>query len=342
MEGLSIDEAFLDVSGLRRVAGEPAEIAAVLRAAVRDRVGLPITVGVARTKFLAKVASAVGKPDGLLVVPLGGELAFLHPLPIERLWGVGRVTSEKLRARGITTVGELAQVPPEALAAMVGPAAGRHLHALANDHDPRPVVVGRRRRSIGAQRATGWRPYGADELEATLLALVDRVTRRLRAADRVARTVVLRLRFEDLSLLTRSHTVEEPTAHTPTILEVARTLLAEAPLGDGRRVTLVGVSLGNLDDATAVQLALPFDRRAGEELDRSLDAVRVRFGNAALTRAALLGRDVGIEAPLLDDPGPETPAGRAPTLRRRPVRSDHSGGSYHAHRPTRRASRPPA
>src|SRR5688500_3088386 len=145
VEGLSIDEAFLDVGGLRRVSGSPVEIAARLRREVAERVGLPITVGVAQTKFLAKVASRVAKPDGLLVVPAGGELEFLHPLPVELLWGVGKVTSAKLRGWGITTVGEVARIGEPALVSLLGPAAGRHLHALAHNRDPRRVRVGRRR-----------------------------------------------------------------------------------------------------------------------------------------------------------------------------------------------------
>src|SRR5437899_6578648 len=155
VEGLSIDEAFLDVRGMERIAGTPVEIAVRLRNDVRARVGLPITVGVARTKFLAKVASGVAKPDGLLVVAPDAELAFLHPLPVERLWGVGRVTAAKLRSRGITTVGEVAALPEAVLVSMLGPASGRHLHALAHNRDPRPVQVGRRRRSVGAQHALG-------------------------------------------------------------------------------------------------------------------------------------------------------------------------------------------
>src|SRR5919206_2263247 len=155
VEALSIDEAFIDVRGMRRIAGAPADIAARLRRRVRSEVGLPITVGVARTKFLAKVASAVAKPDGLLVVPPDGELEFLHPLPVERLWGVGPVTARKLRERGVTTVGEVAQLPEPLLVSMLGRASGRHLHALAHNRDPRPVQARRRRRSIGAQRAVG-------------------------------------------------------------------------------------------------------------------------------------------------------------------------------------------
>ena len=171
VEGISIDEAFLDVSGLRRVSGTPTEIAVDLRRRVLDRVGLPITVGVARTKFLAKVASGVAKPDGLLVVPPDQELAFLHPLPVEQLWGVGRVTAEKLHRRGIATVADVAELQEDQLVALLGAGSGRHLHALAHNRDPRPVQVGRRRRSIGSQRALGRRPRTAAELDAVLVAL---------------------------------------------------------------------------------------------------------------------------------------------------------------------------
>jgi len=184
VEGLSIDEAFLDVRGLRRLSGTPTEIAVRLRHEVRERVGLPISVGVARTKFLAKVASGVAKPDGLLVVPPDRELAFLHPLPVERLWGVGPVTADKLRERGITTVGEVAQLGEAALVSMLGRASGRHLHALAHNRDPRPVQVGRRRRSIGSQRALGRSPKSLEAVDAVVVGLVDRVTRRMRAAGR--------------------------------------------------------------------------------------------------------------------------------------------------------------
>src|SRR2546422_2430091 len=179
VEGLSIDEAFLDVRGLRRLSGTPTEIAVRLRREVRERVGLPITVGVARTKFLAKVASGVAKPDGLLVVPPDRELAFLHPLPVERLWGVGAVTAEKLRDRGITTVGEVAELSQAALVSMLGRASGHHLHALAHNRDPRPVHVRRRRRSMGAQRALGRRPRSRQQLDSTVIALGARPRRRL-------------------------------------------------------------------------------------------------------------------------------------------------------------------
>jgi DNA polymerase-4 len=302
VEGLSIDEAFLDVRGMRRIAGTPIEIAARLRLAVRERVGLPITVGVARTKFLAKVASGVAKPDGLLVVPPDRELEFLHALPVEHLWGVGAVTATKLRSRGIGTVGEVARVPEPALVAMLGRAQGRHLHALARNRDPRPVHPRRRRRSIGSQRALGRSPRSPDDIEAVAIGLVERVTRRMRDAGRIGRTVVLRLRFDDFSRATRSHTLPRATAQTGTILETTRQLLAEAmPTIERDGITLVGVSVANLDDDGAVQLVLPLAGHDGVALDAALDEIRGRFGPKAVIRAVLLGRDQGPSMPLLPD-----------------------------------------
>jgi DNA polymerase-4 len=302
VEGLSIDEAFLDVRGMERIAGKPIEIAARLRRDVRERVGLAITVGVARTKFLAKVASAVAKPDGLLVVPPGGELAFLHPLPVHRLWGVGPVTARKLHARGITTVGEVAQLTETTLVGIVGRATGRQLHALAHNRDPRRVQVGRRRRSIGGQRALGRRRRSPQALDAIVVGLVDRLGRRLRTARRACRTVVLRLRFDDFSRATRSHTLGEATTQNRTILAAARGLLAAAtPEVERRGLTLIGLSLTNLEDADAIQLALPLERRPVNRLDATIDDVRERFGTTAITRAVLLGRDPGIAMPHLPD-----------------------------------------
>ena len=300
VEGLSIDEAFLDVRGLERILGTPTEIAVRLRREVRELVGLPITVGLARTKFLAKVASAVAKPDGLLVVPPDGELEFLHPLPVERVWGVGRVTAEKLRRRGITTVGQIAALAEDSLASMLGKASGRHLHALANNRDPRAVEPRRRRRSIGSQRALRRGPHSRDEVATALIAIVDRVARRLRAARRVCRTVVLRLRFADYTRVTRSYTMAEATAHTRAILCTAMELLrASMPLIERRGLTLIGVALANLLDRGPVQLVLPINR--AHELDATIDAVRERFGSAAITRGVLIGRDPGLTVPLLPD-----------------------------------------
>jgi DNA polymerase IV len=302
VEGLSIDEAFLDVRGVRRLSGPPLEVAARLRHDVRERVGLPITVGIARTKFLAKVASGVAKPDGLLLVPPDRELAFLHPLPVERLWGVGQVTAAKLHGRGIRTVGEVARLAEPALVSLLGRASGRHLHALAHNRDPRPVRPNRRRASIGAQRALGRRPKTIDDVDSALIGLVDRVARRMRAAGRVGRTVVLRLRFDDFSRATRSHTLPYATSSTQAILTTARTLLATAlPLIELRGITLVGVAVGNLGDGRAVQLVLPFDPHSSDALDLAVDEVRQRFGTGAITRAVLLERGAGIAMAVLPD-----------------------------------------
>jgi DNA polymerase-4 len=300
VEGLSIDEAFLDVRGLDHISGTPAQIAAALRREIRRKVGLPITVGVARTKFLAKVASGVAKPDGLLVVSPENELAFLHPLAVERLWGVGAVTASKLRARGITTVGEVARIDEGLLVSMLGRAAGRKLHALAHNRDPRPVQTRQRRRSIGSQRALGRRPKVRGDLDAALIALVDRVSRRLRTAHRVCRTIVLRLRFSDYNRATRSRTLADFTDRTHVILSMANELLTESmPLIERRGVTLIGIALSNLADTRGQQLVLSFDRSA--ELDATLDMVRARFGSSAITRGVLIGRDTGISVPLLPD-----------------------------------------
>ena len=302
VEAISIDEAFLDVRGLERISGTPTEIADRLRRAVLDRVGLPITVGVARTKFLAKVASGVAKPDGLLVVPPAAERSFLHPLPVERLWGVGPVTAAKLYERGLTTVGRVAQLEEEALVAIVGRATGRHLHALAHNRDPRPVRERPRRRSIGSQHALGRRERSLEEIDTILVGIVDRVTRRLRKAERVGRTVVLRLRYSDFSRATRSHTLARPTAHTATILATARGLLAAAqPTIERRGLTLVGLAIANLDDDIGIQLVLPIARGDGRALDAALDEVKSRYGSGAVTRAVLLGRAVRPSAPMLPD-----------------------------------------
>ncbi len=302
VEGLSIDEAFLDVGGLAKIAGTPAQIASDLRRRVRRHVGLPITVGVASTKFLAKVASGVAKPDGLLVVPAGEELAFLHPLPVERLWGVGKVTAAKLHRAGISTVGEVACLAESTLVSMLGQASGRHLHALAHNRDPRAVQGGRRRRSIGSQRALGrWRG-SPGELDTYLIGLVDRVSRRMRAAGRVGRTVTLRLRFDDFTRATRSHTLFMPTASTDAILKAARQLLTESqPLIAAQGLTLIGVAITNLSDADAIQLPLPLERQHFEALDAAVDQLKKRFGSSVVGRAVMLGRDPGLAMPMLPD-----------------------------------------
>ena len=301
VEGLSIDEAFLDVRGMERLGGTPLELAKRLRRAVRERVGIAVTVGIARTKFLAKVASGVAKPDGLLLVPPDRETAFLHPLPIERIWGVGPATALRLRSVGIDTVGKLARSSPAAIESLVGAHAAHRLHALANCRDARVVRARPRRRSIGSQYAFGRRPRTAAQLDADLVALVDRVMRRVRAAHRVGRTVVLRLRFGDYSRGTRSLTMRQPTARTATVLAVVRALVAASqPLIEQRGLTLVGVALTNLTDDLPSQLELPFVPDESERLDATLDEIRERFGATAVTRAVLLGRG-DLALPLLPD-----------------------------------------
>jgi len=302
VEGISIDEAFLDVGGLRRVAGTPREIASTLRTEVRERVGLPITVGVARTKFLAKVASGVGKPDGLLVVEPDRELEFLHPLPVDRLWGVGRVTATKLADRGIHSVRDVALLPAPVVMAIVGRAVGHQLHALSHNRDPRRVEVGRRRGSIGSQQALGRRRRSHDDVATILRRIVDRITRRMRVAERVGRTVTLRLRFDDFSRATRARSLRHATASSERVHHVAQRLLADAwEMIEERGITLVGVSVGNLTDADAVQLTLPFERSEAEALEEAVDAVRDRFGSRALNRVAGLGSDPGFSIPMLPD-----------------------------------------
>ncbi len=301
VEGLSIDEAFLDVRGLERLAGAPWDIAERLRRKVRSEVGLPISVGIARTKFLAKVASAVAKPNGLLLVPPEDELGFLHPLPVERLWGVGRVTAAKLHDRGLRTVGQIARLDEALLVCLLGGASGRQLHALAHNRDPRPVRTGRRRRSIGSQRALGRRSTSLEAIDSSVIAIVDRISRRLRAGRRACRTVVLRLRFDDFSRATRSLTLPRLTDQSDSILAAARTLFtASIPLIERRGITLVGISLTNLEDAGRVQLALTEDWRP-YALDAALDEVRERFGFSSVTRGVLVGRDQGVAMPLLPD-----------------------------------------
>jgi DNA polymerase-4 len=304
VEGLSIDEAFLDVGGLRRIAGRPVEIAARLRSEVAGRVGLPITVGVARTKFLAKVASGVAKPDGLLLVEPHAEMEFLHPLPVGRLWGVGPVTERKLNDRAIYTVGEVARLGEEHLVAMLGVGSGRHLHALAHNRDPRRVETGRRRGSIGSQQALGRGPKPPATIEALLLGIVDRVTRRMRNAGRVGRTVTVRIRFDDFSRATRARTMRHPTAATEPIRDLALAILRDAmAMISDRGLTLIGLSVGNLSNVAdgTEQLLLPFGRKDRSQLDGMIDDLRDRFGHAAVTRASLVGRTNSFEVPKLPD-----------------------------------------
>ncbi|HWT49399.1 MAG TPA: DNA polymerase IV [Mycobacterium sp.] len=305
VEAVSVDEAFLDVGGLRRVSGTPVQIAARLRADVRDRVGLPITVGVARTKFLAKVASQEAKPDGLLLVPPDQELTFLRPLPVRRLWGVGAKTAERLHVHGISTVADVAELSESTLASLVGTAMGRQLYALSRNIDRRRVTTGVRRRSVGAQRALG--PAGnrmpPAQVDAVVVNLIDRITARMRAAGRTGRTVVLRLRFDDFSRATRSRTLPSATSSTQPILAAARQLVTSAaPVIAQRGLTLVGFAVSGIDRTGAQQLMLPFsDDESRLAIDAAIDRVRRRYGKSALTPAVLVGRDPGLEMPHLTD-----------------------------------------
>jgi DNA polymerase-4 len=309
VEAISVDEAFIDVGGLRRVSGTPVQIAARLRSEVRDRVGLPITVGIARTKFLAKVASQEAKPDGLLLIPPGRELAFLHPLPVRRLWGVGAVTADKLRAHGIETVADVAELSESMLASMVGGAMGRQLYALSRNIDRRRVTTGGRRRSVGAQRALGraGSSMSAAEVDAVVIGLIDRIAGRMRAAARTGRTVTLRLRFNDFGRATRSHTLPWATCSTQALLGTARQLVtAAAPLIAERGLTLVGFAVSEIDRDGAEQLVLPFTTSGRQPtdvgaVDAAVDSVRRRYGRSALTRGVLVGRDAGLEMPHLPD-----------------------------------------
>jgi DNA polymerase IV len=300
VEAVSVDEAFLDVGGLGRVSGTPIQIARRLRMEVRDHVGLPITVGVARTKFLAKVASQEAKPDGLLLVPPDQEPAFLRPLPVRRLWGVGAKTADKLNAHGIATVAEVAELSETTLASLLGAAMGRQLYALSRNIDRRRVTTGVRRRSVGAQRALGrgGNRMSPAEVDAVVVYLIDRITARMRAAGRTGRTVVLRLRFDDFSRATRSRTLPWATSSTQPILAAARQLIASAaPLIAQRGLTLVGFAVSGIDRTGARQLMLPFSEAEPLAVDAAVDQVRRRYGKSALTRAVLVGRDVGFEMP---------------------------------------------
>lgn len=307
VEPLSIDEAFIDVTGLWRLSGSDQRIGAALRDRVEAEVGLKLSVGGGSTKFLAKVASAFCKPDGLLIVPVGEELAFLHPLPVGRLWGVGPVAQERLAAVGLETVADVAALDEGVLQDQLGMAWGAHLYALAHNRDLRPVQPGRRRRSVGSQRS--FRAGSVDRFgaEQVVVEVADRVARRLRAGDRVGRTITLRLRFADFAAATRSRTLSDPTASTEVILETGRDLLAQAwPVVEARGLTKVGLAVSNLEDRHVTQLSLPFDTEDGraspswDEIDGAVDEIRRRFGSAALTRATLVDRQLA-DVPLLPD-----------------------------------------
>ncbi|HMT04049.1 MAG TPA: DNA polymerase IV [Solirubrobacterales bacterium] len=307
VEGLSIDEAFLEVGGMEHISGTPAGIAATLRQRVLAETGLPISVGVARTKFLAKVASGASKPDGLLVIDPDREEAFLHPLPIEALWGVGKVTTSKLNAVGIRTVGDVAATSLLRLESSIGETAARRLLDLARNHDPRKVEPREPRKSIGAQSAFPGGSRNPVQVDSLAAALVDRTTRRLRAADRACRTVSIGLRFEDFSRATRARTLAWPTDETAVILATVRELFNESREEIGEKgLTLIAISLGNLEAADTVQMELPLDQgpgpaRESPALDRAVDDVRSRFGDDVIKRASMIDADQGSPVPVLPD-----------------------------------------
>ena len=308
VEGISIDEAFLEVGGMEHISGTPPEIAARLRKRVLEEVGLPISVGVARTKFLAKVASGASKPDGLLVVEPDRETAFLHPLPIQALWGVGKVTTRKLNGIGIRTVGDVARTSQVRLAAEIGESAAAHLLDLANGRDPRPVTPRERRKSIGAQSAFPLGSRDREQIDSLAAALVDRTARRLREAGRACRTVSIGLRFGDFSRASRAHTLTFPTDETETILAAVRELFeASRDEIEARDLTLIGVSLGNLTQADTVQMELPLGQveanaaRDNSALDQAVDDVRSRFGEGVIKRASMIDADQGVPVPTLED-----------------------------------------
>ncbi|MFN8035886.1 MAG: DNA polymerase IV [Acidimicrobiia bacterium] len=293
VEPIALDEAFLDVAGARRLAGTGEEIALSLRARVRDETGLVASVGVATTKLLAKLASDLAKPDGLLVVTPGEELAFLHPLPVRRLWGVGPATYRRLERFGVETIGDLARIPEATLAGTLGASLGSHLHALAWNRDDRPVEPERPVKSIGHEETFARDIADREGLAREVARLSERVGVRLRKASRTARTVQLKVRFPDFRTITRASTLPSPTDLTGDISRVARDLLAPIDVSEG--VRLLGVSVSHLAEATTVQPALPLDapdqadRGALERgaLERAVDAVRDRFGDDAVGPARL-------------------------------------------------------
>ncbi len=307
VEQISIDEAFLDVRGSVHLFGDPATIAAGLRAAVKEETGLVASVGVARTKFLAKVASRVAKPDGLVVVEPEAELRFLHPLPVSAIWGVGKVTERKLAGLGIRTVGELAHTDIGLLDQFVGRSHGAHLHALSWNRDPRPVVTAHRMKSMSAQSAFGGKRFDVDRRRRILLDLAERVGARLRKRDMAGRTVTVRIRFDDMEAITRSTTLHAPVATTPAIATVAD-YLAELGIEEaagGRQVNLLSIAVSGLVESPHLQMELPLGdedltrvgsaaERSRNELDVALDSLRSRFGKQAVVRASLLGGDEGM------------------------------------------------
>jgi DNA polymerase-4 len=307
VERISIDEAFLEVAGSVHLFGSPRTIATDIRRRARLETGLPVSVGVARTKHLAKIASQVAKPDGLLVVEPEHELEFLHPLPVELMWGVGPVTQARLAERGITTIGELAATPGRSLEHLLGRAVGTKLGSLAWNQDPRAIETAHRAASVGAQSALGRKEISDELICMTLRHLADRVATRLRAKERAGKTVTVRVRFVEMQSVTRSITLPSAISATPILAEVARSLVTTA-LNDHpeeRDITLLAISVSHLVYEPALQLELPIEldgenlrpgTAAGAArwaLDRSVDAVRDRFGRRAVGYASVSLSETG-------------------------------------------------
>lgn len=292
VERISIDEAFADVAGTEHLFGTPHEIATTIRRRVRDELGLPISIGIARTKHLAKIGSQVAKPDGLVVIDPAREIEFLHALPVELMWGVGPVTQKKLLDQGISTIGQLAATSSSMLTRLLGPAAGDKLAALAWNRDARHIVTDRRAHSAGAQSALGRKPAVESVFRPALLHLADRIGSRLRAKQLSGRTVTARVRFADLHAVTRSLTLPAPIAATATLAEIAEELVRQA-LADHPRerfISLLAISVSHLERQPVLQLELPLGlgderhrpgtRRGAARwiADKAVDKVRTRFG----------------------------------------------------------------
>jgi len=288
VERLGIDEAFLDVAGARRVFGSPMQVAALLRKRVRDETDLVCSVGAASSKFVAKVASGLSKPDGLLVVPADGTIGFLHPLPIARLWGVGSKTEEVLRARGYHTVGDLAAATVDDLRLVVGEAGSQRLHDLAWGIDPRVVHTRDDEKSVGHEMTFDTNVTDPETIRRELLRMSNMVAVRLRKGGFVARTVVLKLRFGDFTTITRSRTIREPTDLGRRIYEEAREIYAATGKEDAA-IRLVGVRAEQLQDAATAQLGLWDESEGWREAEDVMDAATARFGRGAVTPARLIG-----------------------------------------------------
>ncbi|GMR02343.1 MAG: DNA polymerase IV [Acidimicrobiia bacterium] len=296
VEPLSIDEAFLDITGSIHLFGSPGEIADKIRSDVRSVTGLAVSVGASARKFLSKIASQVAKPDGVIVVEPGKELEFLHPLPVSYLWGVGPVTKRKLNELGLKTIGDIAETPDDALVAMIGSGAAGHLGALAHNLDPRPVLPIRKAKSVGAQSAMRSKRRSLEDLVPVLQRLTDRVAARLREKDRSARTVTVRVRFGDLSSVTRSATMPTPTASTQAIVDVASGLLKKVLEEYPKHETsLLGISTSGLGVDEPLQLALGVDDATTggtpkeleyEALDEFVDELRRKYGRSVITHGS--------------------------------------------------------